>query len=477
MKRVFPLLLALSLLLIFSSQALALESDCDQMLINKTYILNQDYVPDNLVYLSNYTSASGGVMMTQEAAEALAKMFGAAKEAGVTSINGASGYRSYSTQRTLNNRKISYYRNLGYGTEEATALAGTVVAPPGASEHQSGMAIDITTSENSSSLTGSFANTKAGKWLAENCWKYGFILRYPTDKTEITGYIYEPWHFRYVGVPHAEYMTKNNLCLEEYITLLQTEGQIGYLASSGLYYQIYYREVGSSASLEGYVVNISQALSGGGGYLITMWPPLYDMVGRWSEAAVRSLVNLGIIQGYADGSFGPTRNVNRAELVTLLSRTYTLLFPEESAAMDAIVEETEQIFADVPEEAYYYAPVQKMYFAGLLAETMVREENNKVYFEGGSDVLRREVARCLSPLFAALPAITSSGHILQDMQTEDPELQAAVQLLVDYGIVMGDNYGSFNPNDKITREELAAMLYRMMEYYQNEDTADADPEP
>ena len=111
-----------------------------------------------------------------------------------------------------------------------------VVAAPGASAHQSGLAIDFTTSANGSSLTDSFGTTPVGQWLAANSWKYGLILRYPADKTEITGYIYEPWHFRYVGEPHAEYMYKNDLCLEEYYALLQEEGIITYTTEAGVSY-------------------------------------------------------------------------------------------------------------------------------------------------------------------------------------------------------------------------------------------------
>ena len=132
------------------------------------------------------------------------------------------GYRSYDLQTTLYQRKVSYYKNLGYGQTDAETYGGQVVAPPGASEHQTGLAIDVTA--NGTGLTESFASTQAGQWLAEHSWEYGFILRYPQDRTEDTGYIYEPWHFRYVGLPHAEYIHKHNLILEEYVRQLQEEG-------------------------------------------------------------------------------------------------------------------------------------------------------------------------------------------------------------------------------------------------------------
>ena len=95
-------------------------------------------------------------------------------------------------------------------------------APPGASEHETGFAIDIL-SENYSKLDSGFENTKEFKWLKENCYKYGFIIRYPKQKTNITKYSYEPWHYRYVGVSHATKIMNENICLEEYLEDLDNE--------------------------------------------------------------------------------------------------------------------------------------------------------------------------------------------------------------------------------------------------------------
>ena len=189
MKKLF-LIASLALLMALAAVTPALASsaddNCRHMLVNKQHLLDSDYVPSSLTPLSNYMAAGGNVTMTAEAAAAIGEMVDAMAAEGLTDIYGQSGYRSYATQKMLNDNKILYYRNLGYSYEHAVELACTVVAAPGASEHQSGLAIDFTTSANGSSLTDSFGTTPVGQWLAANSWKYGFILRYPADKTEIT---------------------------------------------------------------------------------------------------------------------------------------------------------------------------------------------------------------------------------------------------------------------------------------------------
>jgi LAS superfamily LD-carboxypeptidase LdcB len=105
-----------------------------------------------------------------------------------------------------------------YGGNEA--VAATIVAPPGTSEHQTGLCCDIA-DQFYSVKDSSLEDTALFKWMNEHCAEYGFILRYPKDKEDVTGIIYEPWHFRYVGVEAAQYMKENNLCLEEFVLLYQ----------------------------------------------------------------------------------------------------------------------------------------------------------------------------------------------------------------------------------------------------------------
>ena len=145
----------------------------------------------------------------------------AAKEEGIN-LRIVSAYRSKEKQTRLFQNKIRKYRQKGMDAQEAYEEASRSVAIPGTSEHQLGLALDILGS-GYGSLNEGFADTKAGEWLAENCAKYGFILRYPKDKEEITGIIFEPWHFRYVGNPHALKMTDQELTLEEYTDLYMEE--------------------------------------------------------------------------------------------------------------------------------------------------------------------------------------------------------------------------------------------------------------
>ena len=112
----------------------------------------------------------------------------------------------------------------GLSREEATAQAGTVVAVPGTSEHQTGLAVDLV-DKSYQHLDDAQASTDVQQWLMENSWKYGFILRYPAEKSDVTGIIYEPWHYRYVGKPAAREMRELGLCLEEYIEWLGETGQ------------------------------------------------------------------------------------------------------------------------------------------------------------------------------------------------------------------------------------------------------------
>lgn len=177
-------------------------------LVNGKYKLPDDFSPD-LVTIPNY-NRDAGMKFDSRAVDALMQMCDAAKADGVSLLI-ISAYRSYSTQASLYNNKVNYYLNQGYGREEAEDLAATVVARPQTSEHNLGLAVDI------NSVEEDFDQTEAFTWLQNNCTKYGFIMRYPKDKESITGVIYEPWHYRYVGVGVADQIMKKGICLEEYL--------------------------------------------------------------------------------------------------------------------------------------------------------------------------------------------------------------------------------------------------------------------
>jgi zinc D-Ala-D-Ala carboxypeptidase len=179
-------------------------------LVNKDFYLPEDYTPEDLVR-PNVTFSFGEVeieksLMRKEAAEALEKMFSAARANGIE-LYAVSGYRSYSRQKSLFEAEVNRV-----GIEKAAEA----VAIPGASEHQSGLAMDISSKSNKFYLNEAFANTPEGKWLKDNAHRFGFILRYPKEKIDITNYMYEPWHFRYVGIKAATIMYDHKWTLEEY---------------------------------------------------------------------------------------------------------------------------------------------------------------------------------------------------------------------------------------------------------------------
>lgn len=179
-------------------------------LVNKNYTLPSNYIPNDLVQPKvGFSFREKGLeksLLRKEAALAVEKMFSDAKKSGIE-LYDVSGYRSYKRQKNLFDAEVNRV-----GTEKAKEA----VAIPGTSEHQSGLALDICSKSTGLHLIEGFANTKEGKWLEENAYRYGFILRYPKGKEEITNYEYEPWHYRYVGIPAAETIYKNNWTLEEY---------------------------------------------------------------------------------------------------------------------------------------------------------------------------------------------------------------------------------------------------------------------
>lgn len=172
------------------------------MLVNSRYRIPDDYSVE-LIRLSN------GEQVDSRIYPDLQEMFDDARGVGY-SLFVRAGYRSEEDQEDLMEDKIEAYRQEGYSQREAEHEAEKWVAKPGTSEHELGLAVDI-------NAEGQTDGNRLYQWLAEHSWKYGFILRYPAEKEEITGIDYEPWHFRYVGKQAAKEMYEQDLCLEEYV--------------------------------------------------------------------------------------------------------------------------------------------------------------------------------------------------------------------------------------------------------------------
>lgn len=205
-------------------------------LVNQTNTLPAAYAPDDLLEVNSLNSIMAygtNTKLREEAARALARMY---SENGVKYIM-SSGYRDYNTQTRLFNEKVQQYLSQGFSEERAREEAGTIVALPGTSEHQSGLAVDL--SIPGVVLTENFKNTEAGQWLAANSYRYGFVLRYTEAQTAVTGIIYEPWHFRYIGYPHSEILVKDGIVFDTYMEDLREVHSRFFEAEDGKDYTIW----------------------------------------------------------------------------------------------------------------------------------------------------------------------------------------------------------------------------------------------
>ena len=182
----------------------------DLLLANNTYPIKQTSIKEDIVTLSSieelgkqFGTSVDSISLSKEAGLEFSKMMDAAKKDGLVHFSVNSGFRDFEEQAKL-------YKEMG----------SSYALPPGYSEHNLGLSLDV------GSTMMKMENAPEGKWMAENAWKYGFILRYPRDKTDITGIEYEPWHFRYVGLPHSALMKEKNFVLEEYIDYLKKEKNV-----------------------------------------------------------------------------------------------------------------------------------------------------------------------------------------------------------------------------------------------------------
>ena len=173
------------------------------ILANPTHSINE-YTPETAYYDT--------IELDVRIIDAFSRFIDAAKAQGLT-VYLVSGYRSYATQSMVYQNKVAEY-----GGDEATAA--TIVAPPGTSEHQTGLAADVT-DQYYQYMNSDLENTALYQWMSAHCQEYGFIVRFPKDRQDVTGIIYEPWHYRYVGVEAATYIMEHNLTLEEFLALYE----------------------------------------------------------------------------------------------------------------------------------------------------------------------------------------------------------------------------------------------------------------
>ena len=182
------------------------------MLVNRDYILPDDYTVKTAKTVIDIYGGYDRGYLDYRVAPHFIEMYNAALEDGLK-LSPLSGYRSVERQKNNFENLIRDYMNKGYSKAQATVLASEIILPPSTSEHNAGLAMDIL------SLEVSFENSDEFAWLQEHAADYGFILRYPKDKQDITKITYEPWHWRYVGVKAAKEMKASGECLEEYLGL------------------------------------------------------------------------------------------------------------------------------------------------------------------------------------------------------------------------------------------------------------------
>ena len=200
-------------------------------LVNKSNPEGEDFAPENLVPVDTaYTTGGKSIELEKKVAEAVISMLDAMKADGIDNVTVTSAYRTYQYQEKLFNGYIEKEKaaHPTWSDEEARAEVLTYSAAPGTSEHQTGLCVDLFTDEmeglyNYGSETPNnpydkgFAETDAFEWLCAHAHEYGFILRFPENKTDITGYSYESWHYRYVGEKHAKKIFEEGITLEEYL--------------------------------------------------------------------------------------------------------------------------------------------------------------------------------------------------------------------------------------------------------------------
>ena len=248
------------------------------ILVNYNHILPENYQPEEIVVTNDAVEGhtASGVVVTKAglgynrvAAEKLFEMTDYAWETdGISHFLLQSGYRDFGFQRALHQNKVQEYRNKGYGAAEAEKAAAFWVARPRESEHNTGLAMDIS-SRSYPNLELPYAHDPNGAWLAKNCGRFGFVIRYPEDKSDITQIGFEPWHVRYVGHPHSVIMKESSWCLEEYLAFIKLVGGFTYRDGDGAIWQIDYQPFGGKTIEVPEELPYSISGDGEAGFIIT----------------------------------------------------------------------------------------------------------------------------------------------------------------------------------------------------------------
>jgi LAS superfamily LD-carboxypeptidase LdcB len=202
----FPYATVLSILAIALSPCSEVRDSGTLWLVNRENTLAEDFRPQDLVRFQ-------GAELREPVRDAFIEMLAEIESEGIFGLKLQSAYRAHSYQNAIFEQRVRELCAEGHSPQEARELTARSIQYAGASEHQLGLALDVSIN---GKLSQAFSETEAGRWLEENCHRFGFIIRYPKAKAEVTDIIYEPWHLRYAGIPHAQIMYEESLTLEEY---------------------------------------------------------------------------------------------------------------------------------------------------------------------------------------------------------------------------------------------------------------------
>ena len=224
-------------------------------LVNSSHRISKDFVPEMVQYKNT------SYYLNDEAAASLARMLADMEEELGEAPMVVSTYRSYERQEEVYNRDVN--SAVESGVDIADAIKGTsrYIALPGASEHQTALAVDLS---NDGSLEENFIETEAGVWIRENCHNYGFVVRYPKEKEKYTGIGYEPWHIRYLGQPFSDILYENDWCLEEFIAYMKRNKYMLWIDDSNIW-TMYFTEEPKGV----FDSNTAVSDTNSGGYIVT----------------------------------------------------------------------------------------------------------------------------------------------------------------------------------------------------------------
>ncbi len=435
------------------------------ILVNRNHLVDANYQPNDLV-----TYPGSSYRLNRTCAAALKEMINACALSTSERLVLYSGYRTYQTQYNKYYGKINQYISRGYSKAEATRLTNQYYAPPGGSEHHTGLAADICTPSivnRYGQLDSSFGNTAEGKWLRNNCHKYGFILRYDKGKEHITGYNYEPWHFRYIGKEHATEIARLGITYEEYITRLKNtvstlsaspaftykNGKVSFSAKNTtvrytsdtatptLTSKVYTDALGGKdvtykaiACLNGYTSPVTTVT-------ITKYGDVFKdiTIKDWYYESVSSAIHQRLFNGMGNYEFAPNNTMTRAMAVQVLANISGVNLNNYT---------TQTKYTDVKPTAWYARAI------AWSTENNIVSGIGQNLFAPDDAVTREQI--CLI-LYNHAGATSDQNIPFTDAANVSSWAKSAVAYCAKEKIINGYPNGSFRPKASITRAEMATM--------------------